>query len=252
MQHSVWVTTAAAAVTVKDATYRYPGAASLALDGASLEVTTGEITGLIGVNGAGKSTILKALMGILAPSGGTLQILGLAPEEARRTGLVGYVPQAEDIDEDFPLTVRDVVGMGRYGRLGTTRRLGRVDRVAVADALEQVQLADLADRRIGRLSGGQRRRVFVARGLAQDAQVLLLDEPFSGVDKRSEAVIVAVLRALTARGGAVLVSTHDLAALPELADRAVLLHHRVLASGTPAEVLTPANLALAFGGEVSR
>ena len=252
MQHSAWVTTAAAAVTVKDATYSYPGAATPALDGASLEVTTGEITGLIGVNGAGKSTILKALMGILAPSGGTLQILGLAPEQARRTGLVGYVPQAEDIDEDFPLTVRDVVGMGRYGRLGITRRLGRADRVAVADALEQVQLADLADRRIGRLSGGQRRRVFVARGLAQDAQVLLLDEPFSGVDKRSEAVIVAVLRALTARGGAVLVSTHDLAALPELADRAVLLHHRVLASGTPAEVLTPANLALAFGGEVSR
>lgn len=248
MHDSAWVTTSAA-VTVEDATYTYPGSTSPALDGASLQVATGEITGLIGVNGAGKSTILKALMGILAPSAGTLQILGLVPEQARRTGLVGYVPQAEDIDEDFPLTVRDVVGMGRYGRLGATRRLRRADREAVDGALDQVELADLADRRIGRLSGGQRRRVFVARGLAQDAQVLLLDEPFSGVDKRSEALIVTVLRTLTARGGAVLVSTHDLAALPELADRAVLLHHRVLASGTPAEVLTPANLALAFGGE---
>jgi manganese transport system ATP-binding protein len=249
MRDSDWVTTTTHAVTVHDVTYSYPGGASPALDGAFLEVTTGEITGLIGVNGAGKSTILKALMGILAPSSGTLQILGLPPERARRTGLVGYVPQAEDIDEDFPLSVRDVVGMGRYGRLGTTRRLGRADRAAVDDALGQVELADLADRRIGRLSGGQRRRVFVARGLAQDAQVLLLDEPFSGVDKRSEALIVRVLRGLTARGGAVLVSTHDLAALPALADRAVLLHHRVLASGTPAEVLTADNLALAFGGE---
>lgn len=248
MPDSAWVTTTHA-VTVQDVTYSYPGAPSPALDGAFLEVTTGEITGLIGVNGAGKSTILKALMGILVPSSGTLRILGLTPERARRTGLVGYVPQAEDIDEDFPLSVRDVVGMGRYGRLGTTRRLGRADKVAVDDALGQVELTDLADRRIGRLSGGQRRRVFVARGLAQDAQVLLLDEPFSGVDKRSEALIVRVLRGLTARGGAVLVSTHDLAALPTLADRAVLLHHRVLASGTPAEVLTADNLALAFGGE---
>lgn len=252
MHDSSWVATTAAAVAVEDVTYTYPGAARPALDGTSLEVLTGEITGLIGVNGAGKSTILKALMGIVSPSAGDLQILGLRPEQARRTGLVGYVPQAEDIDEDFPLTVRDVVAMGRYGRLGITRRPGRADRVAVEDALDQVRLADLADRRIGRLSGGQRRRVFVARGLAQDAQVLLLDEPFSGVDKRSEALIVDVLRALTERGGAVLVSTHDLAALPSLADRVVLLHHRVLASGTPAEVLTPENLALAFGGETVR
>lgn len=256
--HPSWVTSSAPAVEVEHVTYRYPasrgreGGARPALDDASLTVRTGQITGLVGVNGAGKSTIFKALMGMIAPAQGRLAILGLAPEAARRTGLVGYVPQAEDVDTDFPLTVRDVVGMGRYGRLGTTRRLGRADRAAVTEALEQVQLGELADRQIGRLSGGQRRRVFVARGLAQEAQVLLLDEPFSGVDQRSEALIVAVLRGLVARGGAVLMSTHDLVTLPQLAHEVVLIHHRVLASGPPDDVLTVENLALAFGGEETR
>lgn len=251
-----WVTDARAAVVVDDVSYTYASAgrrgaaARPALEGASLTVATGGITGLIGVNGAGKSTIFKALMGIVVPGSGTMEILGLPPARARRTGLVGYVPQAESVDEDFPLTVRDVVAMGRYGRLGITRRLGRGDRAAVEEALARVALTDLADRQIGRLSGGQRRRAFVARGLAQDAQVLLLDEPFAGVDRVSEQLVVDVLRELAARGGAVLLSTHDLAALPSLADHVVLIHHRVLAAGPPAEVLTDANLALAFGAGV--
>jgi manganese transport system ATP-binding protein len=247
--------TAAEAVTVDDLSYTYPSssgrgrAARPALDKASLTVRTGSITGLVGVNGAGKSTLFKALMGMIEPDTGHLSILGQAPQAARRAGLVGYVPQAEAIDDTFPLTVRDVVSTGRYGRLGTTRRLGRADRLAVDAALEQVRLADLADRQIGRLSGGQRRRVFVARSLCQEAQVLLLDEPFAGVDRGSEALVVAVLRDLVARGGAVLLSTHDLVALPSLADHVVLVHHSVLASGTPDAVLTPENLARAFGGE---
>lgn len=246
------------AVVVDDLSYTYPSptgrgrASRPALDHASLTVRAGSITGLVGVNGAGKSTIFKALMGILEPESGRLSILGRSPQVARRAGLVGYVPQAEDIDDTFPLTVRDVVSMGRYGRLGTTRRLGRADRAAVDDALAQVQLTELADRQIGRLSGGQRRRVFVARSLCQEAQVLLLDEPFAGVDRRSEALVVAVLRDLVARGGAVLVSTHDLVALPALADHVVLVHHAVLASGPPDAVLTAENLARAFGGEETR
>jgi manganese transport system ATP-binding protein len=246
------------AVRVRDVTYRYPAGSGRraegppALDRAAFDVRTGEVTGLIGVNGAGKSTVFKTLMGILRPDAGSLEILGRTPDEARRTGLVGYVPQAEAVDDDFPVSVRDVVATGRYGRLGITRRLRQEDRDAVDAALEQVELGDLADRQVGRLSGGQRRRAFVARGLAQGAQVLLLDEPFAGVDARSERVITGVLRDLTARGGAVLVSTHDLAALPALADHVVLVHHRVLAAGPPGEVLTPENLALSFGGEVAR
>lgn len=246
------------AVVVEDLSYTYPSptgrgrSARPALDGASLTVRSGSITGLVGVNGAGKSTIFKALMGIVEPDSGRTSILGQPPRVARRAGLVGYVPQAEEIDDTFPLTVRDVVSMGRYGRLGTTRRLGRSDRVAVDAAIEQVQLSELADRQIGRLSGGQRRRVFVARSLCQEAQVLLLDEPFAGVDRRSEALVVGVLRDLVARGGAVLVSTHDLVALPSLADHVVLVHHTVLAAGTAEAVLTPENLARAFGGEETR
>ena len=250
--------TSADAVVVDSLSYTYPSpsgrgrAARPALDQASLTVRAGSITGLVGVNGAGKSTVFKALMGIVEPEGGRLSILGQPPQVARRAGLVGYVPQAEEIDDTFPLTVRDVVSMGRYGRLGTTRRLGRTDRDAVDAALAQVQLTELADRQIGRLSGGQRRRVFVARSLCQEAQVLLLDEPFAGVDRRSEALVVGVLRDLVARGGAVLVSTHDLVALPALADHVVLVHHTVLAAGPPGDVLTAENLARAFGGEETR
>lgn len=254
---SAW-STSGDAVVVDGLTYTYPSstgrgrASRPALDGASLTVRGGSITGLVGVNGSGKSTLFKALMGIVEPEAGHLSILGQPPRVARRAGLVGYVPQAEDIDDTFPLTVRDIVSMGRYGRLGTTRRLGREDRVAVDAAIDQVRLGDLADRQIGRLSGGQRRRVFVARSLCQEAQVLLLDEPFAGVDRRSETLVVDVLRDLVARGGAVLVSTHDLVALPALADHVVLVHHSVLAAGTPDAVLTPENLARAFGGEDAR
>jgi manganese transport system ATP-binding protein len=139
--------------------------------------------------------------------------------------------------------------MGRYGRQGVTRRPRAEDRAAVADALARVDLTDLADRQIGRLSGGQRKRAFVARGIAQDAGILLLDEPFAGVDKPSEATIVRLLRDLAAEGRTVLVTTHDLAAVAGLADEAVLLLRRVLVHGTPAEVLTPQNLSRAFGLE---
>jgi manganese transport system ATP-binding protein len=205
------------------------------------------VTGLVGMNGAGKSTLFGAIMGTVPVASGRILIDGEDPSRVRRRGTLACVPQGEAIDAAFPVSVADVVMMGRYGRMGLTRRPRAADRRAVAEALERVELADLAARPIGRLSGGQRRRAFVARGLAQGARTLLLDEPFAGVDKRSEALIVAVLRELAADGCTVLVSSHDLQALPALADTAVLLRRRLLFHGPVAEALEPAMLARAFG-----
>lgn len=222
----------------------------LALREVSLTLARGRVCGLVGMNGSGKSTLFKTVMGLVEPDAGTVTIAGEPPSRARRSGVVGYVPQAEDVDWSFPLTVHDVVMTGRYGHMGFTRRPRRADRDAVAHALERVELTDLADRQIGQLSGGQRKRAFVARGLAQGAKILLLDEPFAGVDKRSEATITRLLRERAAEGAAVLVSTHDLHALPQLADEAILLMRTVLMHGGPDEVLRPENLARAFGLDV--
>ncbi|MEU1985311.1 metal ABC transporter ATP-binding protein [Nocardia sp. NPDC019395] len=221
-----------------------------ALDQVRLTVDAGRVCALIGMNGSGKSTLFKTLMGMIVPDRGTVRIGGAKPAAARRAGVLGYVPQSEDVDWTFPLSVRDVVTTGRYGRMGFTRRVRREDRAAVDEALERVELTELADRQIGRLSGGQRKRAFVARGIAQGARILLLDEPFAGVDKRSEATITGLLRELSAGGATVLISTHDLHALSGLADEAVLLMRKVLVHGSPEEALRPENLALAFGLDV--
>lgn len=234
-----------AAIDVRGVTVRYGEVR--ALDGVSLAVEPGRVTGLIGMNGSGKSTLFKTIVGIVRPASGTVRIAGADPASARRRGLIGYVPQSEDVDWSFPVSVRDVVMMGRAGHQGFTRRPRRVDRDAVDEALARVELTELADRQIGRLSGGQRKRAFVARGIAQGAGILLLDEPFAGVDARSEATIVRLLRAVAAEGRTVLVSTHDLHALPRLADEAALLLHRVLFHGPVDEALRPENLARAFG-----
>jgi len=233
------------ALEVRGLTVRY-GEVS-ALEDVSLTLGTGRVCGLVGMNGSGKSTLFKTVMGTVRPRSGTVVVAGGSPAAARRRGLVGYVPQSEDVDWTFPLSVREVVETGRYGHLGPTRRLRAADHVAVAEALDRVGLADLAHRQVGRLSGGQRKRAFLARAVAQGAATLLLDEPFAGVDRTSEATITELLRALAAEGASVLVSTHDLQALPDLADEAVLLMRRVLLHGPSAEVLRPENLALAFG-----
>lgn len=233
------------AVEVEDVTVRYGDV--LALDRVSLSLATGRVCGLVGVNGSGKSTLFKAITGLVRPERGAVRVRGGTPLRARRSGALAYVPQDEAVDWAFPVSVRDVVMTGRHGGLGFTRRPRRADHEAVDRALDRVGLADLADRRIGALSGGQRKRAFVARGIAQEARVLLLDEPFAGVDKRSEGTITRLLRELAADGAAVLVSTHDLRALPDLADEAVLLVRRVLAHGRPDEVLRPDNLVRAFG-----
>ncbi|RVW05732.1 metal ABC transporter ATP-binding protein [Rhodococcus xishaensis] len=236
------------AIRVKDVTFHYGEV--LALRDVSLTVAHGRVCGLIGMNGSGKSTLFKTIMGLVEPDTGTVTIDGRSPSSARGSGVIGYVPQSEDVDWSFPLTVRDVVMMGRYSRMGFTRRPRRADRDAVEHALERVELTDLADRQIGQLSGGQKKRAFVARGIAQGATILLLDEPFAGVDKRSEATITRLLRESAAGGATVLVSTHDLHALPQLADEAVLLMHTVLMHGSCDEVLLPENLARAFGLDV--
>ncbi len=217
-----------------------------ALTGASLTLKAGEICGLVGMNGSGKSTLFKAIMGVV-PASGQVSIAGLAPAAARRQGLVSYVPQKEEIDFSFPLSVRDLVSQGRYGKLGITRRLRADDRQAVDQALARVGLTDLADRQIGQLSGGQRKRAFVARGLAQEAQLILLDEPFAGVDKSSENMLISLFKELRDAGAGILISTHDLANLADLADRAALLRQTILMEGPPRQVLAPENLVRAFG-----
>lgn len=236
------------AIQVSDVTVHYGEVR--ALERVDMTIAPGRVCGLIGMNGSGKTTLFKTIMGLVTPDHGTIRVHGGKPTAARRSGMVGYVPQSEAVDWSFPLSVRDVVTTGRYGRMGFTRRARREDRAAVAEALDRVELTDLADRQIGQLSGGQRKRAFVARGIAQGATVLLLDEPFAGVDKRSEATITGLLRELAADGATVLISTHDLHALPGLADEAVLLLRSVLMHGRPEDALRPENLALAFGLDV--
>lgn len=238
-----------AALAVSGLTVRYGEV--VALEDVSLRIQPGRICALIGMNGSGKSTLYKAIMGLVRPVAGHVRIQDTTPALARRRGVVGYVPQSEEIDWSFPVSVRDVVMMGRYGRQRVLRRIRPSDRHAVDEALARVELTDLAHRQIGQLSGGQRKRAFVARGIAQEAQVLLLDEPFAGVDKPSEATIVRLLKELAAAGTTVVISTHDLHALPDLADEAVLLRNRVLLHDEVGRVIRPENLALAFGLERS-
>ncbi|MEY9212143.1 metal ABC transporter ATP-binding protein [Thermobifida halotolerans] len=235
------------ALSVHGLTVRYGDV--LALDDVTLELGHGVVCGLLGANGSGKSTLFKAITEMVAPQRGDVRIHGLSPARARRRGLLGYVPQTEQVDWAFPVRVVDVVMMGRYGHMGPTRRPRRSDHQAVAEALERTGLTSLAHRQIGALSGGQRKRAFVARGIAQGAGVFLLDEPFAGVDKPSERTIVRVLRDMRDAGATLLVSTHDLAGVGELCDEAVLLHRRVLAHGSPEQVLAPDLLLRTFGLE---
>ncbi|QYH20303.1 metal ABC transporter ATP-binding protein [Corynebacterium aquatimens] len=237
------------AIAVDDVAVRYGDV--VALDGATLSVQPGRICGLIGMNGAGKSTLLKAIMGLVKPDRGTVRINGIDPTRARKTQVLGYVPQSEDVDWQFPVTVRDVVMMGRYGHMGFTRHARAEDIAAVDRALERTHLESFADRQIGQLSGGQKKRAFIARGIAQGASIMLLDEPFAGVDKHSEATITELLRDLAAEGTTIFVVTHDLVALPQLAPETVLLNRRVLMHAPTEVVLEPDNLVQGFGMGVS-
>jgi manganese/iron transport system ATP-binding protein len=219
-----------------------------ALDGAAFSVPRGSITALVGINGSGKSTLFKSLMGFVPLASGQISIMGMSVKEALRRNLVAYVPQSEEIDWSFPVLVEDVVLMGRYGHMNFLRMTRPQDRTAVNEALERVGMTAFRKRQIGELSGGQKKRVFLARALAQEGQVILLDEPFTGVDVTTEQQIIALLKDLRAEGRVMLVSTHNLGSVPEFCDRAVLINRSILAEGPTSEVFTQKNLQKAFGG----
>jgi manganese/iron transport system ATP-binding protein len=219
-----------------------------ALRNASFDIPRGTVTALVGVNGAGKSTLFKAIMGFVPASAGEITLMGYSVREALKRNIVAYVPQSEEVDWAFPVLVEDVVMMGRYGHMGFLRRARATDHAAVTQALDRVGMTDFRHRQIGELSGGQRKRVFLARALAQDGQVILLDEPFTGVDVKTEEQIVALLRTLRDEGRVMLVSTHNLGSVPEFCDRTILVKGTVLAHGLTEEVFTRDNLEAAFGG----
>ncbi len=219
-----------------------------ALSDASFEIPAGTITALVGVNGAGKSTLFKAIMGVVPAARGEISVMGMSVKAALAKNMVAYVPQSEDVDWSFPVLVEDVVMMGRYGHMGFLRRPSAADHRAVTEAMGRVSMEAYRHRQIGELSGGQRKRVFLARALAQQGQVILLDEPFTGVDVQTEDAIVALLQAMRDEGRVILVSTHNLGSVPEFCDRTVLVKGTVLASGPTSEVFTHANLEIAFGG----
>lgn len=219
-----------------------------ALRDTSFEIPTGTITGLVGVNGAGKSTIFKAIMGFVPVARGEILVLGRSVKAALKANMVAYVPQAEEVDWSFPVLVEDVVMMGRYGHMGFFRIPRAADRAAVAAALDRVNMTEFRNRQIGELSGGQRKRVFLARALAQDARVILLDEPFTGVDVQTEDAIIKLLREMRDEGRVMLVSTHNLGSVPEFCDRTILVKGTVLAHGPTETTFTRENLELAFGG----
>lgn len=234
-------------IEVSDLTVAYRNGFT-ALRDASFSVPQASVTALVGVNGSGKSTLFKALMGFVPAAAGKVRVLGIAVPQALRQNLIAYVPQAEEVDWSFPVLVEDVVMMGRYGHMGFLRRARPEDRRAVDEALARVSMQDFRHRQIGELSGGQKKRVFLARALAQGASVILLDEPFTGVDVKTESAIIELLQQMRDEGRVMLVSTHDLGSVPEYCDRVVLVKNTVLAHGPTAEVFTPDNLRQAFGG----
>jgi len=236
-----------ASIEVEGVTVAYASGVTAIRD-ASFRLGAASICALVGVNGSGKSTLFKTLMGFLTPAAGHVEIGGMPVKAALKAGLVAYVPQAEEVDWTFPVLVRDVVMMGRYGHMGFLRIARAPDRAAVDEALGRVGMSDFASRQIGELSGGQRKRVFLARALAQGAPIILLDEPFTGVDVKTEAAIIALLQELRGQGRLMLVATHNLGSVPDFCDQVVLVNKTVLAYGPTDEVFTEANLARAFGG----
>lgn len=208
------------------------------LEGITLEVPAGAMVGIVGPNGGGKSTLIKALLGLVRPAGGGVEVFGRKLDRKVRRS-IGYVPQREDVDWNFPVTVFDVVMMGRIPSLGFMRRHSQRDRELVREALETVGMVANADTQIGQLSGGQQQRVFLARALAQEAEILLLDEPVSGVDALAQHEVFDLLHTLQSRGKTILLTTHDLSIIAERFDSALLLNRRVIAYGKPDDVFTP-------------
>lgn len=234
------------AVSISDLTVAYDETA--VLWDVDLEVPTGTIMGVIGPNGSGKTTLIKSIMGIIEPAAGSVRIFGGSLREQRRR--VGYVPQRTSVDWDFPTTVFDVVLMGTYASLGWFRRPGAAERERALEALERVGMLEYRKRQISELSGGQQQRCFLARALVQQADIYLMDEPFQGVDARTEHAIVEILREMRSRSKTLVVVHHDLQTVERYFDLITLLNVRVVAQGPVAEVFTEENLRRTYGGRV--
>jgi manganese/zinc/iron transport system ATP- binding protein len=208
----------------------------------------GALSAIVGPNGAGKSTLLKAALGLVPADSGTVRIAGAQGRTALEN--LAYVPQAESVDWDFPITVAEVVAMGRYRAAGWFRRIGRADRRIAEECLERVGMAPLARRQIGQLSGGQQQRTFLARALAQRADVYFMDEPMAGVDAATERIVFRLLERLRGEGKAVVAVHHDLRTVPEYFDQVVLLNMRLVAAGPTATTFTPENLRRTYGARL--
>jgi len=235
------------AITVADLSVSYDR--KRVLNNIFLEIEEGHRYGILGPNGSGKSTLLKAMLGLIDDYTGTIQVLGQDVQKVRKR--VVYVPQRSEIDFTFPATVRDVVLMGRYPHKRVFQRLNAEDNAMAEEAMRELDILNLQDRQIGELSGGQQQRTFLARALAQRADVLLLDEPFVGVDIPTEEKIIEVLRKLSTEGKTLMVVHHDLQAVPEYFDHVILLNQRLIAYGPTEEVFTPDVLKRAFGGQLA-
>ena len=237
----------AASISVESVTVRYSNGHTAIRD-VSFTLQGGTTCALVGVNGSGKSTLFKSLMGQIKPKSGSIRLCGLPVPQALKRNLVAYVPQSEEVDWQFPVSVYDVVMQGRYGYLNFLRLPKAKDKRKVQEAMERVGIAHLAQRQIGELSGGQKKRVFLARALAQQSKIILLDEPFTGVDVKTEDAIVDLLGQLRAQGHLILVSTHNLGMVPDFCDQVVMINRTVLAAGRTEHTFNQHNLELAFGG----
>jgi manganese/zinc/iron transport system ATP- binding protein len=240
-------TTTAPALEIHDMTVAYHR--KPVLWDIDLAIPEGKLVGIVGPNGAGKTTLIKAVLGLQPLVSGKVEIFGKPYREQRH--LIGYVPQRESVDWDFPVTVRDVVLMGTYGRLGWVRRAGRAEREIADRCLDHVGMSDFASRQIRQLSGGQQQRVFLARALAQEARVYFMDEPFSGVDAATESAIIDLLRELRSQRTTVFVVHHDLQSVPTYFDYVILLNMRLVAYGPTDTTFTPTNLHETYGGRLT-
>lgn len=234
------------AIELQNVNVRYGN--NVALANASLKIPYHSFTGVIGMNGAGKSTLFKAIMGLVPPTTGSITICGDDPKTAQKHGHVAYVPQSEQVDWDFPVSVYEVVMMGRIGTQNIFKSPAPVDHDAVNKALERVNMVNFKDRQIGELSGGQKKRVFVARALAQGADILLLDEPFAGLDATTEKSLIELLINLRDQGKTIILATHDLLSLPDTCDHVALVKSTIIGFGPTKEVFTRELVEKTFDG----